>query len=130
MKYEYVLDMYALAELFDGTEKARIIRELVNAGKCAISVIALAELSDKCAREQRDSEPLVTALQATVAILPLSNEIAVAAGKVKNELRKTARNISLADSIHFQTAQSVEAVFVTGDPDFKDIKNKKILFME
>jgi len=130
MKYEYVLDTYALAELFDGTEKARIIRDLVNAGKCAISVIALAELSDKCAREQRNIEPLVTALQATVAIVSLSNEIAIAAGKVKNELRKVSKNISLADSIHFQTAQSSGAVFVTGDPDFKEIKKQKILLLE
>jgi len=36
-------------------------------------------------------------------------------------------DVSLADEIHFQTAKSVGAVFVTGDPDLKLVDG--ILFL-
>lgn len=40
-----------------------------------------------------------------------------------------AKNISLADCLHFQTAKSLNALFVTGDPDFKEVK-EGVLFLK
>ena len=91
------------------------------------SVIALAELSDKYARENREFEPFLEFIQGKAKIIPLHQSIAVEAGKLKKELREIEKNVSLADAIHFQTAKSVGAVFVTGDPDFKLVDG--ILFL-
>ena len=127
MNYKYALDSYAWAELFDGTEKGRRVKDLIEQGSIGTSIITLAEFSDKCAREGRNIEPFIRFIQAKSAILPLTLEIAIKTGKLKFELRKISSNISLADAIHFQTAKSVGAMFVTGDQDFKDMKG--ILFL-
>lgn len=128
MRYNYILDSYAWAELFDGTEKGKRVKEIIGKGSIGTSIITLAEFSDKCAREDRDLEPFLRFIQANASVIPLNLETAVKAGKLKFELRKTSSNISLADAIHFQTAQLNKAVFVTGDKDFKNVKD--ILFLE
>ena len=127
MNYKYVLDTYAWAEFFDGSEKGKKVKEIIAEGNVASSIIILAELADKCARENRELEPFIKFIESNSVILSLNKEIAINSGKLKLELRKSSKNISLADAIHLQTAKSVNAIFVTGDPDFKKIK--EILFL-
>lgn len=132
MRYSYVLDTYAWAEFFDGTAKGTRVRQIIEQehGKIGTSVVALAEFSDKCAREERDVERLASFIEAKSAILQLSREIVLKSGELKAALRKVSKNISLADSIHFQTAKEFGAVFVTGDPDFQPLKqNKDVMFL-
>lgn len=129
MNYEYTLDSYAWSEFFDGTTQGAKVKKLLDNYRIATSVIALAELSDKCSRENRDFHPLALLIQTKTVIIPLTSDIAIKAGKLKQELRKTSKNISLADAIHFQTAKSLNAIFVTGDPDFKNV-NDNFLFLE
>ena len=93
MKYDYVLDSYAWAELFDGTEKGKKVKGITDKGSIGTSVITLAEFSDKCARDGRDLEPFLRFIQAKASILPLDLEIAIKAGKLKKELRKVSNNI-------------------------------------
>ena len=128
MKSKYCLDSYAWAEFFDGTEKGKRVKELIDNEDIITSIITMAEFSDKCVRESRDIEPFVRFIQAKAVIIPLNLEIAIKAGKLKSELRKISRNISLADVIHIQTAKSSNSIFVTGDPDFRDIND--ILFLD
>ena len=130
MNYKYVLDTCAWAELFDGTEKGRRVKGIIAEGNVATSIIALAELSDKCAKEDREFEPFVSFIEAKSAILPLTKSIVTQSGKLKRALRATSSNISLADAIHFQTAKSFGATFVTGDLDFKEVKLTGILFLQ
>ncbi len=127
MRYSYVLDTYAWAEFFDGTAKGRRVRELIETehGRIGTSIMALAEFSDKCAREGRDVERLVSFIEGKSAILQLTRDIALKSGELKAALRKVSKNISLADSIHFQTAKEFDAVFITGDPDFQPLKQNK-----
>ena len=129
MNYDYVLDSYAWSEFFDGTNQGITVKEILDNHLVATSVIALAELSDKFSREQRDFQPLAMLIQTKVAVIPLTSRVAIQAGNLKQELRKIAKNISLADAIHFQTAKDLNAIFVTGDPDFKEVK-EGVLFLE
>ena len=129
MNYRYVLDTHAWVEFFDGTGIGRQVNELIKHGSIATSVLALAELSHKCANEGRELEPFVSFIQAQSAILPLTQEIALTSGKLKKELRNVSKNVSLADAIHFQTAKAFGATFVTGDPDFKGVKSKGLLLL-
>ena len=130
MNYKYVLDTYAWVGFFDGTEKGKRVKGVIDSGNVATSMIALAELSDKCARENRELGPFVSFIEAKSAILPLTKDIATQSGKLKKALRAASSNISLADAIHFQTAKSFGSTFVTGDPDFKGVKLRGILFLE
>lgn len=128
MSYKYILDSCAWAEFFDGTDKGQRVKDILQEGNSGTSIIALAEFSDKCARENRNADHFVRFIQAKSAILPLTAEIALKAGPLKVELRKVSKNISLADCIHLQTARSQGAVFVTGDPDFRNIEG--VMFLD
>lgn len=128
MKYDFVLDSYAWAEFFDGSDKGKKVKEIIENKNLGSSIIVLAELSDKFSKENRDFDIFVKFIESKAAILPLTKEIAINSGKLKVELRKICSNISLADSIHLQTAKSAEAKFVTGDSDFKNIKD--IVFLD
>ncbi len=114
-------------ELFLGTPKGSVVTDLLEKERCATSILTIAELSDKCEREKQVFEPYLEFIQRKAALIPITIEIAQQAGRLKNELRQHSKNISLADSIHFQTAKSMGAAFVTGDPDFKEVKG--ILFL-
>lgn len=127
MKYDYLLDSYAWAEFFDGSEKGRKVKDLIEKKNIATSVITLAELSDKCARDSRDFGLFLKFIESKATILLLTRDIAVKSGKLKLELRRICSDISLADAIHFQTAKSFGTIFVTGDPDFKNIND--IIFL-
>lgn len=69
MNYKYVLDSYAWSEFFDGFKEGLIVKDLLDQGNVATSVVALAELSDKCAREQRDVQLLVRFIQIKEGVL-------------------------------------------------------------
>ena len=125
--YKYVLDSYAWMELFLGTSQGKKVEHLLKENT-ATSVVAIAELSDKCHREQQSFEPYLEFIQKNAALTALTVDIAREAGKVKTELRKISKNISLAGSIHFQTAKTLGATLVTGDSDFKEVKG--ILFLD
>ncbi len=128
MSYKYIFDTFAWVELFDGTEKGKKVLLLLEEDVVATSVIVLAELSDKCRRENWNIEPFLQYIRAKAMILPLSQEIAIKSGFYKTELRKICRNISLPDAIHYTTARENNAILVTGDSDFKDVKNN-VLFL-
>jgi predicted nucleic acid-binding protein len=95
MKYNYVLDSYAWAEFFNGTEKGEKVKKIIEEGNIATSIITLAEFSDKCAREERDITPIVEYIQSKAAILSLNQETALNAGKLKYELRKISKILVL-----------------------------------
>lgn len=128
MNYDYVFDSYAWVEFFDGTEKGKKVKDLMDTGKIATSAITFAELSDKCAREGREAKLFVLFIQTKATIIAVTPEISMRAGKTKYELRKTSKNVSLADAIHYQTAKELGATFVTGDPDFENVK-ENVLFL-
>ena len=75
MNYEYVLDSYAWSEFFDGTQQGKKVKTLLDNYNIATSVIALAELSDKCSRENRDFQPLMLLIQTKAVIIPLTSDI-------------------------------------------------------
>ena len=77
MSYEYVLDSSAWVEWLGDTEKALKIERLVQGKTTASSIMALAEIADKCARENASILPIVLFMQKNTALLPISLDIAM-----------------------------------------------------
>ncbi|MBI5393533.1 PIN domain-containing protein [Candidatus Woesearchaeota archaeon] len=128
MSYKFILDTFAWIELFNGTEKGKKVFEIINNNSCASSVLIFFELSDKCSRDNLDFQLYKKYILTKAGIIPISINLADNVGKNKLFLRKINANISLADAIHYTTAIDNNAIFITGDPDFKDIK-ENILFL-
>ncbi|MBI4448648.1 PIN domain-containing protein [Candidatus Woesearchaeota archaeon] len=123
MKTEYVLDSSAWYEYLGGTLKGAKIRKIIEEQEVESSIIAIAELSDKCLREARPFEDYLKFIQQRAAILPLTLHIASESGKLKKERRTTKPTFSLADGIHLATAIERKAILVSADDDFEGLPN-------
>jgi len=68
--------------------------------------------------DEKTAEEKVITVRRRCFIIPVEEEIAVEAAKIKHKTKK-----SLADSIIIATANQVKAKILTGDPDFKKLRD-------
>ena len=122
MSYEYILDSSAWMEYFKGSKKGEKLREIVENNAIATSIIAVAELADKFSRDEKSFQNHLLFIQSKAAILPSSIPITLEAATIKQEQRKKKPKFGLADALQFATAQDKEALFVTTDNDFVEMK--------
>ena len=120
---KYVLYSSAWVEYFGGTPRGAKIRPFIEEETIATSIIAIAELADKCEREGRPFENYLRFIQHRCEILPLTIGISVEAAKLKNQIRKNSTKFGLIDGIHLATSSDASAIFITTDMDFKDAKD-------
>lgn len=124
MSYKYVVDTFAWVEYFRGTKKGEIVRDCIEEGNAITPTIALAELSDAYERRgipnwERDLAFIIS----KTTIMDLNQQLAVEAGKIKNEVRKKYKTqFGLADAIILATAKKTNARIVTGDKHFEKLK--------
>lgn len=125
MSFKYILDSSVWVLYFNGTITE--LKDIVERGLCATSVIAVAELSDKFARDGIDFMPFFSFMQAHASFLPLDISIALAAGKIKKKYRAHHPKFGLVDALHLATAQHAGTIFVTSDRDFHGIEGVSII---
>src|SRR3989344_5464952 len=99
MSYNYVIDSYAWAEYFRGTEKGALVREFIEKGKCATSTITIAELSEKYIREGKDFKDDLEFIFSKSKVVEINANLALLAGKINFENKKKIKNWGMADSI-------------------------------
>jgi predicted nucleic acid-binding protein len=123
-----VLDSWAWIELFSGSERgSRIDRELSKASEVFTSSVTLAEIVSASARRGRPVEDKVLAVRGRSKVVSPSSEDSVGAGLLHAEVKQTSPNFSLADSFVLQLARKVGARVLTGDPDFRGVKEALLL---
>jgi predicted nucleic acid-binding protein len=132
MTSKFVLDSFAWMCYFNGEDIGNKVKEMlgkVENGEFTLftPVLVLAEISDKLHRDGRDARAAFNFIRTNSIIIQIDDELAFNAGIVKSELRKFSSNVSLPDAVHFEAARSIKAIFVTGDPDFKNIKGVMFL---
>jgi len=128
MSYRYVIDSYAWIEYFRGSPLGDKAKEYIESGDAATATITLAELRAKYLREgwsffQED----LAFISSKTTIVPLEKELAVEAGRLHHELRKTVKDWSFSDSIVLATARAAAAGVVTGDRHFQGLKGTILL---
>jgi predicted nucleic acid-binding protein len=124
----YVIDSWAWVKCLRGSKVGQAVRnELDSGSEVLTSVISLVELTSKLRRERLDYETAwrpVTSLSKTV---PVTEADATDAGTLHAIVKATNPNFSLADAFVLQTARKRGCRILTGDPDFKDIKEARML---
>jgi predicted nucleic acid-binding protein len=124
MSYKGVLDSYAWIEYFRGSNKGEKVKKYVENKNSYTPVIVVAELSAKYHREKWDFwEDDLKFILAKSIIIELTLEIAVNAGKTRNEIRQKKKGFGLADAIILETSKEVNAPVITGDPHFVGLEN-------
>jgi predicted nucleic acid-binding protein len=122
----YVLDSFAVLAYLAAEAGMPRVREVLrdaSAGRCSVylSLINLGEVAYIVERERglaRAQETLGLIDQLPIQILPASREVVMAAAHVKAEYP-----MAYADAFAVAAAQNLDAVILTGDPEFDAVKD-------
>ena len=127
MSFDFIVDSSAWAEYFGGSEAGIAIQKIFEEKSLATSILAIAELADKYEREGRSFTGRLDFIKSKAAILPLTILIALAASKIKKEIRLNNPKFGLIDALHLATAKQYSSLLLTTDKDFKGIELALVL---
>lgn len=120
-----ILDTWAWFEVLDGTPRGTVIAKsyLADESVRIITVdISLAEASavlQERGHAQRISGVVDDIIAASDEVVPITREDAIRAGPLRAELRKAAKDASLAASLLLAIARNRDAGLISCDPAFK-----------
>lgn len=120
----FIIDAYAWIEYFRGSTIGVKVKNLVenSENKIITHFFTLAELASSYAREGLNFEVEEKLLLSLSSIYHPDISFAVEAGKLHAELRRERKHIGLADTMVLLTARKLGGKVVTGDEDFRGIK--------
>lgn len=126
---KFVIDSWAWIEYFDGSEKGRKVRNIVEDSHNEIITpwINVAEIVSIAKRKGKDYENISDILFSLASVFTGDEEFAVAVGKRHAEIKSKIKDFGLADACVLATAEKINARIVTGDPHFKNMKNVVML---
>lgn len=118
-----MVDAYAWIEYLDGTRRGAEVRDIIEEARnhCTTSVVTLAEVLSKFTRKGRDPKPALRALEDNSTLQPVDTALAILAGEVHAEMRRSVQDFGLADAFVLATARNKASKVLTGDPHFKTI---------
>ncbi len=125
---DFVFDTYAWVEELSGGAHADEVYALHAAHDVGTSVLTLAELAHVAQRrtpKQRDE--VLDAVRGTSEVLPVTPEIAVAAGLTRARLQAVRPGIGLVDCLIYETARAAGALLVTGDRHLEGLPGVRFL---
>lgn len=120
----FVIDAYAWIEYFNGTKLGEKVREIVENPNNLIctNVITLAELSNSYKRNSLSFDKEKKTLLSLSKIYFINEDFAFECGVLRADIKKERKHISLADIFVLLTAKKLNAKVVTGDEDFRGLK--------
>jgi len=121
---KFVIDAYAWIEYFDGTKSGEEARKIIENPNNSIStsVITIAELLSHFRRKKQDFQEAKKVLSSLSAFYPINSEFAEEAGLLHADIKSKNRHFGLADTFVLLTAKKLNAKVLTGDEDFREIK--------
>ncbi len=124
---KYVIDSWAWIAYFDGTEAGKRVDNVILNSEAFTSAVTVAEVLSKAEREGKNTDKIFDFMVSLSKIIDVNADIAKAVGQLHARVKKNSPNFSLADAFALQTAKYLTAKVLTGDPDFKGIKEAELL---
>jgi len=115
-----LIDSWTWIEYWSGGPKANEAAAHIDGSEAAVvSAINIAEVYHWILLhyDVKIAEEKIDTIKRRCFIIPVSEEIAIEAAKIKHSAK-----LALTDSFILATAKGVEAKVVTGDPDFRELK--------
>jgi len=123
-----VIDSWAWVEYLRGSEIGRSVDERISGGaELWTSVVSLTEVVSKYRREKLSEMTAVDAIGSLSKFGVPTREDAVETGVVHAEVKKKSPNFGLADAFVLQLARKVGGKVLTGDPDFKGLREAEFI---
>lgn len=120
----FVIDAYAWVEYFKGSLVGEKVRRIVETHdhKIITNILTLSELASSYGRDGLSFETEEKVILSLSSIYHPDISFTVEAGKLHAALRKERKHIGLADIHVLLTARRLGGKVVTGDKDFRGIK--------
>ena len=118
-----VLDTFALVELFEGSEKGKLVKKLIEKDNDVyISVLTIYELGTYLEREigKKGSDPYIRSISTHYKMINIDEDISFIAIGLKPKTKLPA-----IDCLIYASAKSVNAKVVSGCKHFKNIETNK-----
>jgi predicted nucleic acid-binding protein len=124
----FIVDSWAWIEYLSGSEMGKRAADVMSkASELWTSGASVAEIVSKYRRAGSDENQAMRAVTTLSKIGVPTVDDAVEAGIIHADLRPKSRNFSFADSFVLQLARKKGAKVLTGDPDFKGLKETELL---
>lgn len=126
----FVIDAYAWIEYFNGTEIGQNVKAILENGNNNIftNVITFSELASSYKRKSLSFDEEKKVLLSISKIYYLDNvDIAQEVGVMHAEIKKQRKHMGWADVFVLFTAKKLNAKVITGDEDFRGLKEAIML---
>jgi predicted nucleic acid-binding protein len=124
----YVVDSWAWVEYMEGSPAGVKADSLISRNDGLwTSVLSLAEVVSKYRRKKIDETPARQAISTLSRLGIPSEEDAIEAGGIHAEIKPKSPAFGLADCFVLQLARKLGAKVLTGDPDFRTIKEAEFI---
>lgn len=120
----FVIDAYAWIEYFDGTLLGEKVKALIEDKRNIVytNVLTIAELSGRFSKTNKNFDEAKKITTSLSAIYNITSDFAEEVGKLHVELKKERKHMGLVDAFVLLTARKLNAKVVTGDEDFRGLK--------
>jgi predicted nucleic acid-binding protein len=122
-----ILDTSAWIEFFEGTEKGKRVKIVLEQNKCYTSIVSLAEVTNWSLKENKETAFFIGTITKLSTVINLDNEIAVLAGKLNFERKRVIKKWGMLDSFIFATGMVYNLRLLAKDPDYKGLPDVEIL---
>jgi predicted nucleic acid-binding protein len=123
-----VVDSWAWVEYLRGSKTGKKVDARISSvSDLWTSVISLTEVVSKYRREKLSEQTAVEAISSLSRFGIPSRDDAIGAGKIHAEVKAQTPNFGLADAFVLQLARKVDGKVLTGDPDFRGLRDAEIL---
>ena len=122
-----IVDSWAWLELFTGSGRGRTVEEKIGHALPFTSAVTLAEVVSVASRRGRPMDKEVSGIRSLSKVVPPTSDDAIEAGILHATTRKSSANFSLADAFVLQLARKLGGKVLTGDPDFREIKEAELI---
>jgi predicted nucleic acid-binding protein len=124
----YIIDSSAWIEYLDGSTKGAEVKEIIEKNECFTSSLSIAEVTIKILKSDMDPQDAYATMTMLSRELPVTSEIAYAAGRLYVEERKRIKDIGIVDVFIMVHAKKNNLVILTGDVNhFKERKNVHLI---
>jgi predicted nucleic acid-binding protein len=120
----YIIDAYAWVEYFEGSGMGEKVKSIIEnpRNKIITNLVTIAELASFFERKQKNFEEAKEIIESYSSFQAIKYEFAQEVGKLHAKTKKARRHIGLADTFVLQTARKLRGKVVTGDEDFRGLK--------
>ena len=122
-----LLDTSAWIELFKGGTLGDKVSTIIQTESCHTCMVTIAEVVQWAERNGQNPDKLVEHIERLTAMINLDRGIAMLAGRLNFQSKKTNNRMGMIDSLILATGVARGERVLTTDSDFRGLPNTEIL---